>query len=107
MAFLLSEAEDGTIAVAILTPEGRLRVGIYTIKHVGGGLLDFLRFDSLAQATARTLGLEDVEILGLEITCPRLQAVLERGGFHATTMPVPEELGGGIFQAISRIQAIV
>lgn len=37
VAFTLSDAAEGTVAVAQLTAEGRLRIGIYTIKNIGGG----------------------------------------------------------------------
>ena len=48
VAFGVSGAAAGTIAVAQLTPQGRLRVGIYIIKNVGGGLADLLTFESNA-----------------------------------------------------------
>jgi hypothetical protein len=106
VAFVLAGAAEGTIAVAQVTAEGRLRVGIYTIKNVGGGLGDFMVFQAKAQAAARALGAKELELLGIEVTNPRLRAVLERGGFGPTTMPVPEELGGGTLNAVSRIEPV-
>lgn len=106
VAFTLSGAAEGTVTVAQLTAEGRLRVGIYTIKNVGGGLVDFMTFEARAQAAARAVGAKELELLGIEVTNPKLQAVLERGGFTPTTMPVPEEFGGGIFNAISRVEPL-
>jgi hypothetical protein len=106
VAFILSGAAEGTIAVAQFTAEGRLRVGIYTIKNVGGGLDDFMMFEARAQAAASALGAKELELIAIEITNPQLRSVLERGGFAPTTMPVPVELGGGIFNAISRIEPV-
>lgn len=45
--------------------------------------------------------------MGIEVTNPKLRTVLERGGFAKTTMPVPEELGGGMFaDVISRVESV-
>jgi hypothetical protein len=106
VAFILSGAAEGTVTVAQLTAEGRLRVGICTIRNVGGGLGDFMIFEARAQAAARALGAKELELLGIEVTNPKLQAVLERGGFEATTMPVPEALGGGTLHALSRVETV-
>jgi len=109
VAFMLSGAAPGTITVAQLTAEGRLRVGIYTIKNEGdglGGLGDFMTFEARAQDAAKALGVKELELLGIEITNPKLQATLERGGFNPTTIAVPEELGGGSFNAISRVEPV-
>jgi hypothetical protein len=85
-----------------------LRVGIYTIRNVGGGLRDFLTFESRAQAAAAAVGAKELELMGVEITHAKLRAVLERGGFVPTTMPVPEELGGGTFNdVISRVEPVI
>ncbi len=42
--------------------------------------------------------------MGLELTNSGLEATLLLGGFTPTTMPVPEELGGGTFNAVSRVE---
>ncbi len=84
-----------------------MRVGIYTIKSEGGGLVDFLTFESRAQAAAKAIGATELELMGVEVTNPKLRTVLERGGFTKTTMPVPEELGGGMFtDVISRVEPV-
>jgi hypothetical protein len=44
--------------------------------------------------------------MGEEINNPQLRAVLERGGFNPTTLPAPEELGGGTLNAISRVEPV-
>jgi hypothetical protein len=106
VAFTLSGAAEGTVTVAQLTAEGRLRLGIVTIKNVGGRLIDFMTFEAKAQAVARALGAKELELLGIEINNPKLRAVLERGGFTPTTMPIPEELGGGTLDAISRVEPV-
>lgn len=107
VAFNLSGAAEGTVVVAQVTPKGRLRIGIYTIQNVGGGLLDFVNFDLQAQAVAKAIGTTEVELMGIEITNPKLRAALETGGFVPTTMPVPEELGGGVFtDVISRVESV-
>jgi hypothetical protein len=48
--------------------------------------------------------LREIELMGIEMTNSGLEAALVRGGFTPTTMPVPEELGGGTFNAISRVE---
>ena len=107
MAFTLPGAADGTVGVAQLTPLGRLRVGLYTIKNEGGGLADFMTFEAKAQAAARALGAKELEILGIAINNPKLRSVLEGGGFTKTTLEVPEELGGGTTNdVISRIEPV-
>jgi len=105
-AFILAGAAEGTTCIAHLLPNGRLRIGIYTMRNVGGGLLDFLTFETAAQVAAREIGATEVELLGVEITNDRLRASLERGGFTPTTIPVPEELGGGTADAISRVYPV-
>ena len=79
---------------------------IYTIMNVGGGLADFMSFDSQARATAKALGVKEVELLGIEVNNPKLRAVLQRGGFTPTTLEVPDELGGGTFEALSRVELV-
>ena len=65
-----------------------------------------MTFAARAEAAARALGVKELELLAIELTNPKLEATLERGGFAPTTIPVPEELGGGTFNAISRIEAV-
>ena len=105
VAFYLSDAAEGTTAVLLLTAEGRLRVGIYTVQNKeGSGLQDFLIFDIRARAVAKAMAVREIELMGIEMTNSRLEAALVLGGFTPTTMPVPEELGGGTFNAISRVE---
>jgi hypothetical protein len=107
VAFNLAGAAESIVTIAQFTPERRLRVGIYTIKNEGGGLGDFLTFESRTQVAAKAIGATEVERMGIEVTNPKLRAVLERGGFTKTTMPVPDELGGGTFtDVISRIEPV-
>lgn len=106
VAFNLAGTVDGTVAVARLLPTGRLQVGIYTIRNVGGGLADFATFEARALAAARALGASEIEFMGIEVANSQLRAVLERGGFTPTTLPAPEELGGGTLDAISRIEPV-
>lgn len=70
------------------------------------GSVDFMTFEARAQAAARAIGATEVELMGLEMTNDKLRVALEQGGFHATTLPVPEELGGGTFQALSRVEPV-
>ena len=106
MPSILSRAAEGTIIVAQVTAAGRLRIGIYTIRNVGGGLLDFLNFELEAKALARAIGATELEIMGIEVTNPRLRAVLESGGFTPTTIPGPDELGGGTMNAVSKVESV-
>ena len=66
VAFYLSDAAEGTTAVLLLTAEGRLRVGIYTIQNKEGrGLQDFLIFDIKARAVAKAMAAREIELMGL------------------------------------------
>jgi hypothetical protein len=107
VAFTLSGAAEGTVAVSQLTPQGRLRVGIYTIKNEGGGLADFMTFEAKARAAAKALGANELEVLGVAINNARLKATLEAGGFTKTTLEIPAELGGGTTtDVISRVEPV-
>jgi hypothetical protein len=106
IAFNLAGAAEGTICVACLPTDDRLQIGIYTIKNVGGGLPDFMTFDARSRSAAIALGVKEVETMGIEVTHLEMRAVLERGGFTPTTFDVPDELGGGTFDALSRVDRI-
>jgi hypothetical protein len=107
VAFQVSGAADGTLAIAQLIQTARLRAGIYTIRNEGGGLTDFITFESRARAAAKAVGALELELMGIEITNANLRAALELGGFTATTIPIPEELGGGTStDVISRVELV-
>jgi hypothetical protein len=109
VAFNLPGATPGIITVAQLTAERRLRVGICTIKKEGdvlGAVAAFMAFEARAQDAAKALGVKELELLGIALNNPKLQAALERGGFTPTTIAAPEELGGGIVNAISRVEPV-
>ncbi len=107
VAFLLADAAEGTIGIVRLIPQLRLQVGIYTVKNVGGGLRDLMTLEARASAAARAIGVPAVELLGIEITNPVLRETLEHGGFAPTEIPVPDELGGGIAQALGRVDLLI
>jgi len=46
----LAGAAEGSIAVAQFAKQIRLRLGIYTLKNEGGGLMDFMAFESKGRA---------------------------------------------------------
>jgi hypothetical protein len=103
-AFLFPSADEGLIGIALyISSQQRLRIGIYTINNPGEGLTDFLSFEARSHVAARELGAREVELLGIEINNAQLREVLERGGFTPVTIAVPEELGGGIANAVSKI----
>lgn len=106
IAFLLASAAEGTTVILELSAEERLRIGIFTIKNELDGLRDILLFDIRAQCVARALGVKEIEIMGIEINNPQLEAALIHGGYTRTTGLVPEELGGGTFEALSRVEPV-
>jgi hypothetical protein len=106
IAFALPNSAEGTIAVAHLPGTGRLRIGIYTLRSLGRGLGTLMSFEARARAAAEALGVKELEFLGIEVTNPRLDAALRLGGFLPATFPAPEELGGGTFEALSRIEPV-
>jgi hypothetical protein len=106
VAFMLSGVAEGTVCIARLPSRERLQLGIYTIRSVGSGLNDFITFELKARTAAKAVGAQELELMGIEITNDDLRAVLEQGGFSPTSLPVPEELGGGTFDALSRVESI-
>ncbi len=71
-----------------------------------GAVAAFMTFEARAQDAAKALGVKELELLGIALNNPKLQAALERGGFTPTTIAAPEELGGGIVNAISRVEPV-
>ena len=62
VAFTLSGAAEGTVIIAQFTAERRFRIGIATIRNVGGGLADLMTFELKAQTAARALGAKELEL---------------------------------------------
>lgn len=108
IAFNVSEMAEGTLAVIQLRKEmNRLRIGLYTIHDVGKGTFDFISFETRASALAKLFGLQELELMGIEITNSKLREVLVRGGFTPSQLEVPEDLGGGFFSdVLSRIDLL-
>jgi hypothetical protein len=103
-AFVFPSADEGLIGVAqYIAHRRRLRIGIYTINNPGGGLMDFLAFETRSHAAAIALSAREVELLGIEVTNAKLLEVLERGGFTPTFILVAEVLGGGSAKAVSTV----
>jgi hypothetical protein len=65
-----------------------------------------MTFEAKARAAAKAIGAKELQLMGIEVTNDRLRVVLERGGFVPATLPVPEELGGGTFEALSRVEIV-
>jgi len=95
---------QGEPAIAMIQwRDERLRCGIITISHVGGGFRDFSRFRDRAFAVAKAFSLAQVELFGAAVTNPRLETLLLRHGFARRTEEVPQILGGGIMETIGRV----
>lgn len=91
-------------AIAIVQLVGsRLRSGIIDIRDVGGGVNDLVRFRTASQQVARAFGAAELELFGGAIINPRLEALLLRQGFCNATAPVPDELGGGTIDVVTRV----
>jgi hypothetical protein len=91
-------------AVAVAQLVGiRLRSGMIAIRDVGGGLGVLARFRTRSHAVARACGASEVELFGAAFINQRLEALLLRQGFARATEPVPEELGGGTMEIVTKL----
>src|SRR5436190_6203193 len=69
-------------AIALIHLVGnRVRNGIISIKDIGGGVGDFLRFRTHSFAVAKTTGAVSLELFGGAFINPSLEALLIRHGF--------------------------
>lgn len=102
VVFHFPTREEPAIAVAHLAGS-RLRCGIISIRDVGGGVRDLGQFRDRCQAVARSFGASELELFGAAVINQRLQALLVRQGFARLTELVPEELGGGTMEVLSRV----
>lgn len=84
----------------------RLRSGIISIRDVGGGVADFGRFRRQSLDAAKAFRLTELELFGGAIINPRLEAMLLRHGFCRLTAPIPDALGGGTMEILSRVYPV-
>ncbi len=90
--------------IGVLQLQGsRLSAGIFQINAPGMGLRAFTQFRSASTQLARTLGATELELGGIAVTNPNVTATLLRMGFTARTATVPESLGGGTVEVITRV----
>ncbi len=91
-------------AIAVIHLAGdKVRSGIIDIHDVGGGLGDLARFRKRSLAVARAFGAARLELFGGAFINPRLEALLLRQGYAQATEAVPEELGGGTIEIVTRV----
>ena len=84
----------------------RLRSGIIEINDVGGGLKDFLLFRDRSEMIARALAADEMELFGGAVINRRLENLLIRRGFQRSEDAIPEVLGGGTMEILTKIFTI-
>jgi hypothetical protein len=103
-AVVFSFSTGAAPAIAIIQLLGnRLCSGIISIHDIGGGLRDFVRFRDQAHRVARAFHADEVELFGAAVINERLEALLLRQGFSRAIVTVPEALGGGSMEILSRV----
>ena len=98
----------GIPTLAAIRLEGQtLRSGIISIKNLSGtGLQDFIRFRAQSLSVAKAFGASEAQIFGGAFINQELEASLLRVGFRPSTGVVPDALGGGTMEILSRVYPI-
>jgi hypothetical protein len=92
------------VGIAVLQRVGtRLRCGIVSIRDPGHGHVTMLRFRGRCHALAARLGAVELELFGVAVINPKLEQVLLRRGFERRTGDIPDELGGGQAEILTRV----
>jgi hypothetical protein len=98
---LQTEGEPGIAVIQVVGK--RIRSGIISIVDVGGGVSDLTRFRGQALDVARAFAANELEIYGGAIINQRLEALLLRQGFSRAIEAIPEMLGGGMMEIVSKV----
>jgi hypothetical protein len=94
-------------AIAVVQLSGnRLRSGIISVSEFGKGFASLVRFRNSSMAVCQALAVTELELFGAAIINRRLRAMLLRQGFVETVDQVPEELGGGEMEILSKTISI-
>ncbi len=105
--FSLPTTGGEPILGAVQYGSGRLRCGIISIRALSGeGASAFARFRQQSLAVARAFGASELELFGGAIVNPRIEAMLLRQGFIRATEIVPDELGGGTMEILTRVFSV-
>jgi hypothetical protein len=91
-------------AIAFIQKVGsRLRSGLISLSEEGGGFEALARFRGKSRALAMTFAADQLELFGGAVINQRLEDILIRHGFTRETEPVPEALGGGTMEILTKI----
>ncbi len=107
-AFLRGEAVVVTgmdpVEIAILQLTGtRLRDGVVSVRDPGRGHVAMLPFRSRCQTLASRFGAVELELFGVAVINAKLEQMLLRRGFERRTDDIPDELGGGQAEILTRV----
>jgi hypothetical protein len=105
VAYNLATSQGSGIGVVQLQQQ-RVRSGIIAITSIGAGVGELRRFRDRSQALARAIGVPEVELFGAAIINIRLEALLLRQGFAHQIDRVPDVLGGGEMEVLSKVYAL-
>jgi len=82
----------------------RLRAGIVDVKALSGfGARAFLQFGERIRTVARAIGAAELELFGVAVINPRIEAMLIRHGFVPGETMIPEAFGGGTVPSLSKL----
>lgn len=94
----------GQGGIAIIQKVGlRLRCGVVAINDPGRGIKTLAQFRGRCQLLATRFGLAELELFGAAVINPKLAGVLLRQGFERQTDAIPDELGGGQVEILTRV----
>ena len=104
MAFTLVTDGDEPILGVIQLASPRLRCGIISVRDAsGGGARQLLHFRNPTLALARVLNATELELFGGAVINRQLEALLRRQGFVLAVDTIPDELGGGTMEILTRV----
>jgi hypothetical protein len=106
VVYILRSGGGSGIGMVQLVQE-RLRSGIISISNVGGGLGDLRRYRDRSIALANAVQAREIELFGAAVVNPRLEALLLRQGFRPAIENVPDILGGGTVEILSRVYPVI
>jgi hypothetical protein len=81
----------------------RLRSGIITLREKGGGFGVLAKFRAKSRSMARVFSADELELFGGAVINHRLESILLRHGFTRLTEHIPEALGGGKMEILTKV----
>lgn len=104
MPFSLSTTGGDPTLGFVQRTGSRLRADIVDVKDLSGfGARACLQFGERIRAVARAIGVVELEIFGVAVINPRIEAMLSRQGFVPGETMIPDAFGGGTVPSLSKL----